>query len=307
MAAGHQGQVLGGELVLQGLGGGGHHHPLAGQGGGDQVGQGLAGAGAGLHHQVAAAGHGPAHRRGHLAAGRVGTRPRRAAPRPPRPVWWPPRRSSADPTAGRPGRAGRVTSPAPTPTISATPQPGRRRRPARRSRCPPEHAAGSRRPIAAADLAADDRSRRRSARPPTTRRRWWRRRGSPATALTMRASTFLVPLRRCRSSSMKMASRAMRIDALGGAEVAAVDAGEEDPDQQGRRPRGPAGRPALEPGAHPGLEAISTEARAMRAGTAALNTLWGRARSRIAPMSPPTSDADPSWISRRRCPTSSRR
>ena len=34
---------------------------------------------------------------------------------------------------------------------------------------------------------------------------------SPDTAFTMRASAFLVPLSRWRSSSMKMASRAMRM------------------------------------------------------------------------------------------------
>ena len=47
-------QVLVDELGLQCLGGGGHHDPLAGRERGHQVGQRLAGAGAGLHEQVLA-------------------------------------------------------------------------------------------------------------------------------------------------------------------------------------------------------------------------------------------------------------
>ena len=39
MAVGDEGEVVVGQLVLQGLGGGGHHHPLAGEGGRDEVGQ----------------------------------------------------------------------------------------------------------------------------------------------------------------------------------------------------------------------------------------------------------------------------
>ena len=86
---------------------------------------------------------------------------------------------------------------------------------------------------------------------------------------------------------------------LGRPEVAAVDAGEEDAGQQAGAPVGPPVRPALEPRRSSGAgAAISTAARAMRTGTAALNTLWGRASRRMAPISPPTSEAEPSWISR---------
>jgi len=63
---GHQREILAGQLILEGFGGRGHHHPFAGQGGGHQVGEGLAGAGAGLHDQVAPAGHRRCHRGGHL-------------------------------------------------------------------------------------------------------------------------------------------------------------------------------------------------------------------------------------------------
>ena len=51
---GDEGEVLAGQLVLERLGRGGHHHPALGQQRGHQVGEALAGAGAGLHHQVPA-------------------------------------------------------------------------------------------------------------------------------------------------------------------------------------------------------------------------------------------------------------
>ena len=63
---GHHGQVLRGQLVLECLGGRGHHHPLAGEGGRHQVGERLPGARARLDHQVPVVGDGAAHRRGHL-------------------------------------------------------------------------------------------------------------------------------------------------------------------------------------------------------------------------------------------------
>ena len=97
-------------------------------------------------------------------------------------------------------------------------------------------------------------------------------------------------------------------DPLGGAEVAAVDAGQEHADQQ----RGP----AVDVRARPvrpasvltrGWTAISTAARRTSAGMAALNTLEGRASSRTAPVRPPASEAAPSVSSRDRWPTSSRR
>ncbi len=62
----HHGQVLAGQLVLKRLGGGGHHHLLAGQGGRDQIGQGLTRSRSRLHHQMTSGTECPAHRAGHL-------------------------------------------------------------------------------------------------------------------------------------------------------------------------------------------------------------------------------------------------
>ena len=69
---GQEREVLGGQLVLEGLGGGGDHRGAAGEHGGHQVGQRLAGAGAGLHHQVPAALDGPRHGLGHVGLARAG-------------------------------------------------------------------------------------------------------------------------------------------------------------------------------------------------------------------------------------------
>ena len=67
------------ELVLQGLGAGGDDDALAGAQGGQQVGQGLAGAGAGLDDQVAALGEGALDGLGHFElAGAVLVGQRRA-------------------------------------------------------------------------------------------------------------------------------------------------------------------------------------------------------------------------------------
>ena len=54
---GEEREVLGGQLVLQGLRGGGHDRRTAGEDGRDEVGEGLAGPGAGLDHEVPAARH----------------------------------------------------------------------------------------------------------------------------------------------------------------------------------------------------------------------------------------------------------
>jgi hypothetical protein len=62
---GQKGQVLGGQLVLEGLGGGGHHHPAARPDGGEQVGERLARPRARLDHQVALLVDGPGHGLGH--------------------------------------------------------------------------------------------------------------------------------------------------------------------------------------------------------------------------------------------------
>ena len=62
---GHEGQVLGGELVLQGPGGGGHHHRSARHHRRDQVGEGFPRARARPHHQVASLLDGPPDRLGH--------------------------------------------------------------------------------------------------------------------------------------------------------------------------------------------------------------------------------------------------
>ena len=69
---GHQWQVVVGQLVLEGLGGRRHHHSFTGEGRRDQVGQGLAGARAGLDHQVTPVGDGPFHRLGHRLLPRSG-------------------------------------------------------------------------------------------------------------------------------------------------------------------------------------------------------------------------------------------
>ncbi len=45
----------------------------------------------------------------------------------------------------------------------------------------------------------------------------------------------------------------------------------------------------------------------MRAGTTALNTLWGRASNRAAPSNDPRMEAEPNCSSLRRWPVSSRR
>ena len=64
------GEVPGGQLILEGLGGGGHHRPGAENQRRDQVGQALAGAGARLNDQVALAPDGVRHRLGHRRLGR---------------------------------------------------------------------------------------------------------------------------------------------------------------------------------------------------------------------------------------------
>ena len=62
-----EGEVLAGQLVLQGLGGGGHDRAAPGEDGRHQVGERLAGAGARLHRDVLALGDAEAHGVGHLA------------------------------------------------------------------------------------------------------------------------------------------------------------------------------------------------------------------------------------------------
>ena len=119
------GQILVGQLVLEGLGGRGHHHPFAGQGGGHQVGERLAGAGAGLDDQMAPAGHRSGHRDGHLdlartglaAPGQAGGHPRQGGGRP--------RRASADTTGRfrRPGMVGGSAQCHSTARTTATPTP----------------------------------------------------------------------------------------------------------------------------------------------------------------------------------------
>ena len=69
-------EVLAGQLVLQGLGGGGHDRGALRQDRRHQVGERLAGAGAGLHGDVLALGDPEAHGVGHLAL------PARASPPP---------------------------------------------------------------------------------------------------------------------------------------------------------------------------------------------------------------------------------
>lgn len=65
----HHRQVVLGQLVLEGLGGGRHHTTGSRSQGGDQVGQALSGAGPGGHDQVVAASDGVGHRRRHALLG----------------------------------------------------------------------------------------------------------------------------------------------------------------------------------------------------------------------------------------------
>ena len=120
---------------------------------------------------------------------------------------WPPRRSSDRPY--RRPRSGPCTVP-PRP-ISATRRPGRRPRPGPTiTMTHRSTGAGSRRPIAAADLAADDRP---GGDQPGHRPRdvGGGDEEQPGHRVDHQGQAFLVPLRRWRSSSMKMASRAMRM------------------------------------------------------------------------------------------------
>ncbi len=95
---------------------------------------------------------------------------------------------------------------------------------------------------------------------------------------------------------------------LGGTEVPAVDAGEEDPDQQGAPTVDVALAPCGQPRADTGAGRPSARRPAAPApGTAALNTLRGRARRRTAPVSPPAREPRPRVSSRDRWPSSSRR
>ena len=66
-----EGQLLGRKLILQRLRGRGHDHPPAAQGGGDEIRQGLAGAGARGDGEVPGALEGPRHRPGHLLLARA--------------------------------------------------------------------------------------------------------------------------------------------------------------------------------------------------------------------------------------------
>ena len=97
---------------------------------------------------------------------------------------------------------------------------------------PRSTAGGSRRPIAGADQAAEVGAGRDQA---AAAQSMWatKRKRTAATPLTSGASTFLSPFIRCRSSGAAGPSGREQ-DALGGAEVAAVDAGEEDAGDQRR-------------------------------------------------------------------------
>ena len=69
-----EGNVAEVELILQGLGAGGDDDALAGAQGGQQIGEGFAGAGAGFDDEMAALGEGLLDGLGHLQAGRDGIR-----------------------------------------------------------------------------------------------------------------------------------------------------------------------------------------------------------------------------------------
>ena len=68
-------EIVGGQLVLQCLGGGGDNGRAPGQDGRDEVGQGLPGAGGRLHHELATAIDDVGHGIGHLELPRAGLAP----------------------------------------------------------------------------------------------------------------------------------------------------------------------------------------------------------------------------------------
>lgn len=101
-------------------------------------------------------------------------------------------------------------------------------------------------------------------------------------------------------------------DPLGGGEVPAVDAGEQQADEEQRAAVGAGGlllaHPAFLDGlGDPGLQDDQTSARATRTGTIVSKAVDGRTCSRTAPVSPPTSAAAPRRRMRGRWPVSSAR
>ena len=134
---GDEGEVLAGQLVLERLGRGGHHHRALGQQRGHQVGEALARAGAGLHHQVPAVldggGDGDGHRAltgpGLAAAGQLrhDTLERRRRRHAPARLPLPPRRRyrSAAPVTGARRMRQADVSPASSRPCAAAMEPGR--------------------------------------------------------------------------------------------------------------------------------------------------------------------------------------
>ena len=97
--------------------------------------------------------------------------------------------------------------------------------------------------------------------------------------------------------------------ALGGAEVAAVDPGQEDPGGHGRRVPARRARPARRRSARgpgcAGRRRTRTNAMRMRTGTMARKAAAGRTSSSPAPTTEPTNDIGMSRRSVRPCPPSS--
>ena len=144
---------------------------------------------------------------------------------------------------------------------------------------------------------------RRSRRPPRRRRPRTRTRSRPRRWRSS-ASTFFTPLSRCRSIGDEDPEQREQDHALRGAEVAAVHAGEEDPDPQldaavlhrpwcAARPRSGSGGAA---------RSRATQAPRISTGTTASNTELGSVSSSTAPVMPPSSDAEPRIITRCRWP-----
>ena len=246
----------------------------------------------------------PGHRRGHLALALTGLTAAGQGRRPPAPGWRSPRRSSTDPIggAGRSGASRRGHRPGHGPS-----GPGQCHSTARPTATPNPTATMTHRRTGA--------GRRRPYRPPT-----WPPMIDPAAisaghrprdvgggdeedaghGVDREGQGVLRAVEPLQVVVDEDGQQGDQDDALGRPEVAAVDAGQED-----ARPSGPAPpcarrrAPALEERRSSGAgRAISTAATAMRTGTAALNTLWGSPSRSMAPINPPSRDAEPSWRSR---------
>ena len=142
-------------------------------------------------------------------------------------------------------------------------------------------------------------------RPTTSQETWLRTmKSSAATPFVMRASRFFTPFRRCRSSSMKIAT------VRSGSRPVPPRSSRrrsrwQRPPRAGAEPWACAARPVAGPLAEPlGWSAMRRLATTMSTGTAR-RTVPGSASSREAPHRPPSRAADPGRTARRPWPRSS--